>query len=116
MRAASCRGKPDPVRINESSRVMADALGTTIRRTNGKIGPPPCILSPDLCREARTLLDWEEGALAFAARVPPATVREFEAGGARPPEAALAALRRALEHGGVQFMPEDGTRGVTLRQ
>jgi hypothetical protein len=69
-----------------------------------------------LCREARALLDWEEGELAFVARMPLATVLEFERGTAAQPAPALTALRRALERGGVEFAPEDGGRGVRLRK
>lgn len=73
-------------------------------------------LTAALCREARTLLDWEEGELAFAARVPLGPLQEFERGTMDLPDRALASIRRALEHGGVEFTPEAGGRGVRLRK
>jgi hypothetical protein len=73
-------------------------------------------LTAALCREARTLLDWEEGELAFAARVPLGLLQEFERGTSDLPDRALAALRGALERGGVEFTPEAGGRGVRLRK
>jgi hypothetical protein len=73
-------------------------------------------LTAALCREARTLLDWEEGELAFAARVPLGPLQEFERGTMDLPDRALASLRQALERGGVEFTPEAGGRGVRLRK
>jgi DNA-binding transcriptional regulator YiaG len=72
-------------------------------------------LTPTLCREARTLLDWEPGELAFAARVSLAELQAFESGGDAPPAMKLSALRAALERGGISFTPGDGRRGVRLR-
>jgi hypothetical protein len=81
--------------------------------TTAMLAPP---LTATLCREARTLLDWEEGELAFAARVPLGLLQDFERGTSDLPDRALAALRGALERGGAEFTPEAGSRGVRLRR
>lgn len=72
------------------------------------------VLSPAQCREGRSLLDWDEGALAFAARVPVTLIVDFELG-AEVPAAAVRALRTVLERGGAEFTADAGPRGVRLR-
>jgi transcriptional regulator with XRE-family HTH domain len=65
-------------------------------------------------RAARGLLDWTQQELADAARVGVATVRIFEGEAAKTRPAILAALRRALELAGVEFIDENGG-GVGVR-
>jgi transcriptional regulator with XRE-family HTH domain len=74
------------------------------------------VLASNLCREARTLLDWEEAELAFAARMSLATLQEFERGGAELSMTTLVRLRWLLERGGVEFTPGDGGRGVRSKR
>jgi hypothetical protein len=74
------------------------------------------ILTSELCREGRTLLDMEPFELAFAARVPLGTVLALETqGDGDVPERALLALRRVLERAGIEFTAKAGRRGVWLR-
>jgi hypothetical protein len=73
------------------------------------------VLSPELCSEARTLLDLDGGELAFAALLDPSALAEFESGVRPLPPRKLAAVRRVLERCGVEFVPEDQRRGVRLR-
>ena len=68
--------------------------------------------TPAQCRAARGLLDMSQDELAAASRVSRRTVTSFEAG-ATPIPATLAAIRRALEAAGVEFLDGDGVR---LRQ
>lgn len=73
--------------------------------------------TPAQCRAARALLDWSQQQLADAARVGIVTVRQFEGGGARPRNATLEVISRALESAGVEFIAENGGGpGVRLRK
>jgi ribosome-binding protein aMBF1 (putative translation factor) len=66
---------------------------------------------------ARAALGWSTGDLAREAQVGIATVNRFETGQAIPINATLAAIKRALEAGGVEFIPENGGgAGVRLRK
>ena len=65
---------------------------------------------------ARAALGWSAAKLAEAAQVGIATVNRFEAGAATSIPATLAAIERALEAAGVEFIDENGGgRGVRLR-
>lgn len=73
------------------------------------------VLSPGLCLQARTLLDLDEGELAFAALLPPASLQEYERGISPLAYGKQAALRRILERAGAEFVPGEHGRGVRLR-
>jgi len=65
------------------------------------------LLTPEMCRAARALLDWTPQQLATAARLGPTTVRRFESGtvvGMRSVEAMLQALQGA----GLEFIAAGG--------
>ena len=65
-------------------------------------------------RAARGLLKWTQATLAHRAAVSTVTLNMIENETVRPRETTLAAIRRALEAGGVQFLDENGT-GVGVR-
>ena len=68
---------------------------------------------------ARALLRWSALDLAKASKVAVATIRRVEVvdGGISATAANQAALRRALEHAGVEFIDENGGgAGVRLRK
>jgi transcriptional regulator with XRE-family HTH domain len=75
------------------------------------------MMTPAQCRAARGLLAWSQQQLADAASVGVVTVRQFETEAAKPRSATLAALCRALEIGGVEFIAQNGGGpGVRLRK
>ena len=66
-------------------------------------------LTPDRCRRARELLGWSQERLAGEAGLDRTTPGYFERG--RPTSAATVGLiARALEAGGVEFLPEGDVR------
>ena len=70
-------------------------------------------MTPDQSRAARGLLDWSQAELAARSNLSESTIRDFEKGRRIPSINNLAAVRRALEAAGVQFI--DGDRpGVRL--
>ncbi len=80
-------------------------------------GPVPGEAAPVLTaqiRAARGLLRWTQATLAHRAGVSAVTLNMIENETVRPRDATLAAIRRALEGGGVQFLEEDGI-GVGVR-
>lgn len=66
------------------------------------------VLTPAQCRAARALVAWSQDQLAEASGVAKATIANFELGKRTPYDRTLADIRAALEHGGVQFIPENG--------
>ncbi len=75
------------------------------------------MLTPSQCRAARALLDWSQQALADAAKVGNATIRNFESGKTTPQNATLEMLRQTLAANGVIFIAENGEGpGVRLRK
>jgi ribosome-binding protein aMBF1 (putative translation factor) len=69
------------------------------------------------CKMARVALGWNAATLAKAAQVGVATVNRFEAGSGANIPSTLAAMERALEAAGVEFIDENGGgAGVRLRK
>ncbi|THD68438.1 MAG: helix-turn-helix domain-containing protein [Bradyrhizobium sp.] len=66
-------------------------------------------------RAARALLDWTQADLAAAAKIALPTVKRYETGLRTPIPAIMAAIRRALEAAGVEFIPARNGRGVGVR-
>ena len=64
---------------------------------------PP--LTPEQCRHAREVLGWSQEELAAQAATSTQTVGYFERGDKRTRPATQAALRRALEDAGIEFLP-----------
>jgi ribosome-binding protein aMBF1 (putative translation factor) len=69
------------------------------------------------CKMARVALGWNAATLAKAAQVGVATVNRFEAGSGTNIPSTIAAIKRALESAGVEFIEENGGgAGVRLRK
>jgi len=62
------------------------------------------------CKMARAGLGWNIGQLATRSQVGIATVARFEVGRANPIPATMAAIQRALEAAGIEFLPDNGVR------
>jgi DNA-binding transcriptional regulator YiaG len=60
-------------------------------------------MSPEQCRAARGWLGWSQVELASKANVSLSTVRDFEKGRHTPIAATLAAMRTAIEAGGIRL-------------
>jgi transcriptional regulator with XRE-family HTH domain len=64
-------------------------------------------MTPDQSRAARGLLDWSQAELAARSNLSESTVRDFEKGRRVPSINNLAAIRRAIEAAGVEFIDGD---------
>jgi ribosome-binding protein aMBF1 (putative translation factor) len=71
-------------------------------------------MSPEQSRAARGWLGWSQTELAKRASVSLSTVRDFEMGHRTPIPVTIAALRRAIESVGVEFIDEKG-KAVGIR-
>ena len=71
-------------------------------------------ITPDQCRGARALLQMTQEQLAASSGVSLRTISHFEKGERTLIPANNAALRRAFEEAGVEFIPENGG-GVGVR-
>jgi transcriptional regulator with XRE-family HTH domain len=83
------------------------------------MGNPALSLSSELIRAARALLRWEQRDLAKASSVSLPTIKRLESrpGPLGAHVSTVAALRKALESGGVDFIDENGGGpGVRLRE
>jgi transcriptional regulator with XRE-family HTH domain len=63
------------------------------------------MILPAQSRAARALLNWSQPELAQASGVSVSTIRDFETGKRSPIGSNLAALNRALERAGIEFLP-----------
>lgn len=66
------------------------------------------MIAPAQSRAGRALIGWSQDELATASHLGLSTIRDFEGGRRVPTHNNLAAIRRALEEGGVQLIPENG--------
>lgn len=74
------------------------------------------MLTPEQSRMGRAAIRWTVRDLAEKSQVGVTTINRFETGQAESNPATLAALRRALEAAGVEFIPENGGgAGVRLK-
>jgi transcriptional regulator with XRE-family HTH domain len=74
-------------------------------------------ITPQQSRGARAMLGWTRDELAERSKVSAATLADFEAGKRVPYDRTLADIRRALEEGGIEFIPENGGGpGARLRK
>ncbi|AKI01240.1 hypothetical protein IMCC20628_02542 [Hoeflea sp. IMCC20628] len=74
----------------------------------------PIVLTPQFSIAARALAEIDQAQLAEQAGLPTSLLADFEAGVHSFDEPALARLTEALEHFGVEFLPENDT-GAGLR-
>ena len=83
------------------------------------MGKPSILLSSEVIRAARALLRWEQSDLAAASGVSLPTIKRLETkpGILGAQGSTLAALRKALEGAGIEFIEENGGGpGVRLRK
>jgi transcriptional regulator with XRE-family HTH domain len=66
-------------------------------------------------RAARALLEWNQTDLAAAAKIALPTVKRFETGVRTPIPVVKAAIVRAIEDAGVEFIPAKSGKGVGVR-
>ena len=66
------------------------------------------VLTAAQSRAARGMLDWSQTDLARHANLSESTIRDFEKGRRVPSANNLAAIVRALEAAGVEFIPANG--------
>jgi DNA-binding transcriptional regulator YiaG len=76
------------------------------------LGCYQCYMTSEQCRAARAWLNWPQDHLARAANVGVSTVRDFEAGRREPTRNNLAAMKVALESGGIEFLDDEKTCGI----
>ena len=72
------------------------------------------MISTAQIRAARGLLRWTQASLAHRAAISAVTLNMIENETVRPRDSTMAAIRSALEAGGVQFLEENGV-GVGVR-
>lgn len=73
------------------------------------------LITPDQCRAARALMGWSRADLAARSGVGASTLSDFEGGKRVPYARTLVDVRRALEAGGVTFIPGDEGSGPGIR-
>lgn len=72
-------------------------------------------ISPEQCRAARAMLSWSQAKLARAANVSRSTVTDFERGIRIPVANNIAAIQSAFEQAGIEFLPEQESKGFGVR-
>jgi ribosome-binding protein aMBF1 (putative translation factor) len=73
-------------------------------------------MTPEQCRQARDLLGWKPQRLAGQSSTSDSSIRKYEGRRGELRQATVAAIRTALEAGGVEFIAENGGgAGVRLR-
>jgi transcriptional regulator with XRE-family HTH domain len=72
-------------------------------------------MTPAQSRAARGLMDWSQSELATRSNLSESTIRDFEKGRRLPSLNNLAAIERALEAAGIEFIPEDDDSGPGIR-
>lgn len=65
-------------------------------------------MTPAQCRAARALLNWTQPFLAEASGLSKSTIVDFELERRAVSAAAQAAIKQALENGGIIFIRQDG--------
>src|SRR5688572_13685938 len=65
-------------------------------------------ISPTQCRSARAILSWSQEELEARSGVKKKTIADFEREARVPHPRNMAAIKRALEKGGVVFIPQNG--------
>ena len=73
------------------------------------------MITVELCKGARAMLDWSRAELAERAGISERTLVDFERGARRPLKNNLKAIRAALAEGGICFT-EDGCMGPPKRE
>lgn len=75
------------------------------------------LITPAQCRMARSLLNWTQNELAERCELSPVTINKFEksTGDQGLEMRTLQKLRRTLESGGVEFLPNDGVSRASNR-
>jgi transcriptional regulator with XRE-family HTH domain len=73
-------------------------------------------MMPEQCRAARGWLNWTQADLATRAATSLSTVKDFEGGRRVPIANNLAAIRVALETGGIAFFDDDKSSGLTVEK
>jgi transcriptional regulator with XRE-family HTH domain len=66
------------------------------------------MITPPQSRAARGLLEWSQEELAARSNLGLSTIRDFEKGRRVPTINNLAAIQRAIEAAGVEFIAENG--------
>ena len=67
-------------------------------------------ISSAQCRAARALLAWSQDDLVEHSSITKKTIADFERDATSPYPKTLAAIQRALEAAGVEFLPDNGVR------
>jgi DNA-binding transcriptional regulator YiaG len=75
-----------------------------------------CMITAAQIRAARGLLKWTQGALAAKSGLSVVTLNMIESEAVQPRKGSLAAIRNALEAGGVEFIGAGGGIGVRFRE
>jgi|AGTN01.3.fsa_nt_gi Predicted transcriptional regulator with C-terminal CBS domains len=73
------------------------------------------MISERQIRAARALLGWSQQDLADKAILSLNAVKRLEAGRGDPRLSTVMAVKRALENGGIEFLPAAGEKGEGLR-